>query len=372
MFMKFSATINQETRGHRIADLLRGIWRPNVFSWDRAVDERLVTALKAGGVFGVASRRLVGQDGPFAAELRITLPCQALVADVHAMQLADMLAPLRAAGIDPILLKGLAVARYYPVAGCRQLGDIDLLLPPAHLDRASAVVAELGYRHQTRTRAGSSFSVTTRGPEGAVDLRTHLWPLPDTDACAALRSDHRAAVNGVDVRVLPRDLEIRYLAVHAAKHGFARPIWLCDLAAAVEHGADLDWDRLAKGSRHIQSCILASLGLTSRLLGLELPPDVQHRSEPVAAWIESQVLARWGGRVPIDTTYLTISALKRRDLPVVLRSLVPAPVGSLEALTTLAWPLTPTLAGPAIAALVARRALLLSSRMVHEILPSRG
>jgi hypothetical protein len=61
--------------------------------------------------------------------------------------LAEVVPALRAAGVDPVLLKGPAIAQWlyaeYPLL--RGYHDVDLLVAPHHLGRAEDVLRQLGF-----------------------------------------------------------------------------------------------------------------------------------------------------------------------------------------------------------------------------------
>mgnify|MGYP003694491507 CR=1 FL=1 len=61
-----------------------------------------------------------------------------LQAAIHETRIRRVFAELRSADIEPILIKGWAVARAYPQPGLRPYGDIDLIVRPRDLRRAIA------------------------------------------------------------------------------------------------------------------------------------------------------------------------------------------------------------------------------------------
>ena len=65
---------------------------------------------------------------------------------------ASFQAALRAEGIESVLLKGPALlAAHYPALGARHVGDVDLLLRPAEVERAAEVARRSGAREWTLT-----------------------------------------------------------------------------------------------------------------------------------------------------------------------------------------------------------------------------
>src|SRR5262249_7659815 len=89
-----------------------------------------------------------------------------LQATVQERAFAPVLERLRAAGIDPLLAKGWAVARHYPEPGLRPYGDFDLCVRPGQYEAAKAALfAEDGpgcavdlHRGLMRQWTGEAFS----------------------------------------------------------------------------------------------------------------------------------------------------------------------------------------------------------------------
>ena len=59
----------------------------------------------------------------------------------------SVLAEFRQAGIPVAVLKGAAAAANYPLPRSRSMGDIDLIVPPDHFDRAFALLERLGWEN---------------------------------------------------------------------------------------------------------------------------------------------------------------------------------------------------------------------------------
>jgi hypothetical protein len=295
-------------------------------------------------------------DDPVRTERRRLV----LAAALHAHHLATLLPALRSAGVEPILLKGLAAARHYPSPEARPcLGDIDLLVPEARMQRAAGALAAQGFcLHHDRAVHGRPPVIVATRDAVTIDLQSSLWPLPEAEARAALRHPETAVINGQPVGMLPPTTEVRFLAVHAAKHAFARPIWLCDLVAAVESARLIDWDAILCGPRLTRSWIAAAFDLAGGLLGLGLPTAVAGRIAGRGIWLAEDVLAAWGRTSPtagVARPQALMQALWDID-PAgavrVVRHVWPDPG---ESLATLGWPLDAPLAPAAVAAVVVRR-----------------
>ncbi len=179
----------------------------------------------------------------------------------------EALTALHAASIAAVPLKGpLLAARIYPTSLVRRSTDIDLLVAPADLQTALAVLAKLDYR-------------LTDAHLTAHQLRHHHHVILQRSASPPLEL-HWAALHALGTRIEAADLlqrdgqlephaELVYLAAHAASHDFERSLWLFDLAALVIAQPALDlaglnalaqrW-HLARAWRHAQQQVVALLG----------------------------------------------------------------------------------------------------------------
>ena len=207
-----------------------------------------------------------------------------LQAAVYERELAQIVRALEAAGIDALLVKGWTAARLYAQPGLRPYGDVDVCVAPEQHDAAQAVLAK-------------------SAPAINVDLHTGLAinsgfarDLPSYEDARAHASHGR--LEGVDVLMLAPEEQLSLLCVHLLTHGAWRPLWLCDIAAAVERLTDdFDWDRCLGRSRRLATWVSSTVTLAERLLGARpssaLP--VPARTPP---WLEPAVLKQWSSPRP--------------------------------------------------------------------------
>ncbi len=225
--------------------------------------------------------RFQNSHGPFLSTirpLRETYLQYAIHAAQHENNVAEVFRVLRSAGVEPMLLKGWAIARTYPEIGLRPSGDIDLYVPPEQCAKAQAVLNLPEYQRYW------------------VDLDhdeiTRFSELSFEDLCGA---SEVVNLNGTEVRILSAEDHLRILCLHLLKHGAWRPLWLCDVAAALEaRPSSFDWHRcLGKNKRHAD-WVLCTLGLASSLLGavIEDTPAKQ-RVSSLPGWLTRTVLKQW-------------------------------------------------------------------------------
>lgn len=215
-----------------------------------------------------------------------------------AQQLAGVLAAAGAAGIDPIVLKGAALAATaYPDPALRPMVDIDLLIDPAETEAMGRVLAGLGYVRQAGEAPDSAFNSATGyhhlyfDPSGArVSIEVHWRPASAIQQRHALstrllqqrtvraRVVALPGITAARARILTPEAQIVYLATHAAqeRHVFSELKLLADIAAVVAAPLPPNWEtvtRLARQAR-ARAATYVALMLARDALGVTIPPRV--------------------------------------------------------------------------------------------------
>lgn len=268
--------------GSLVAAALAGAWRPSPPPLDlspAALAEVTPLLLGTGGG-GLAWWRVRSSDlrtSPPASQLEQAYRLHTLQAAVHERQLMRAITILRSAGVEPLLAKGWAVARLYPEPGLRPYGDIDLCVRP---EQHAAAVAAL------RSAAGQG---------GPVDLHQG-FRLLDRSWDGLCDRSQLVRLGEVDIRILGPEDHLRLLCVHMLSHGVERPLWLCDVGAALaSRPADFDWDRCLAGSKRRSDWVACALGLAHQLLGARLDgTPVAWRANHLPSWLVPTVLRQWG------------------------------------------------------------------------------
>ena len=287
--------------------------RPRLAALVPRIDRSFLALARAHGVAEAAAHALS------APELAPTLPAAASAAlrraaeDAaarNALLLRDaawLQGALAAEGIPSVALKGTALlAAHYPGLAARHVADLDLLVAPADLTRASSLLRErlglfrprdLGYRGApVPDRAPGHHLPALLTPVGTV-LELHQ-ALPGhgrgaIDAEGVLARSRDAAHGGRTLRIpSPDDLLAiacqHVLAAHGADRRF-RPRHLCDLAVLTATGATFDGARTLTpdtGEIDASEALLASArtgvteglfsrpgdGVRRRLAALTAPP----------------------------------------------------------------------------------------------------
>lgn len=288
-------------RGEAIAALLRAAWRTDP---PPPPEEALAAApaLDADGIGALVwwrIRRSPLAGHPTAKGLEDAQRYCALREAVHGVEIARIASALAADGVRALVAKGWAIARAYPARGLRPPGDVDLFLAEADF--------EAGRRALPANLAVS------------VDLHRGCPYLPEHRFEDLLARAERVE----EVLVLAPEDHLRLLCLHALKHGIARPLWLCDLAVAVEtRGPSFDWSRFLTGDPRRTAWAVCALELAALVLDARLPDPRPWGGARLPQWAVPAVLRAW------DRPYRPrspIAAHAPRELPRALLERWPNP-----------------------------------------------
>jgi len=286
-----ASTASPRKLGQLVASILYQSWRAHARASQTSEEEltSIIPLLTGSGASALASARIRDsnlRDSTPALELQQAHRLHAVHAAAFEEDIANVITLLRNAGVEPILAKGWAVARLYPDTSLRPYGDIDLYVRPGQYSSAMRVLA------------------SPEGKRFVVDLHDQFDSSDALSIGELFERSQLVSLADGKVRVPSEEDHLRILCLHFLRHGAWRPLWLCDIAVAVETRApDFDWDIcLGKDSRRAD-WIACSIGLAQRLLGAEIhDTPVADRAKTLPAWLISNVLKQW------ETPYSTSQA----------------------------------------------------------------
>ena len=270
-------------RGQSIADFLAGAWRDRQAMLDvsPAELELIAAMLYDSGAAGLAWWRIRDSALKLTSTgdiLHQAYGLQALQSAIREERTIAAFRLLRGAGIEPILIKGWAIARFYPHPTLRAYGDIDVFVNPAEYSAARQALDQ--------TESGSWW----------VDLHSQLSELRNHPWEELFARSGTANLQGTRVRVLCPEDNLALLAIHFFKHGAWRPSWLCDIALMIESlPPRFDWNLCFGSNQRQASWIASSIVLAHRLLGAQIdavPLSAQAREIP--DWLIDATLKQWG------------------------------------------------------------------------------
>ncbi|MFY9607515.1 MAG: nucleotidyltransferase family protein [Blastocatellia bacterium] len=312
-------------RGRLVAQLLSGAWRASPTPPTSSAQEledvaALLPSSGAGGLAWCKIRHSVLGTSPTAFQLQQAYRLHSLQAALHRRSLKQVIPLLRSFGVEPVLVKGWAIARVYPELGMRPYGDLDLCVLPEQYAHAKAVLK------------------SREIPD--ADLHLGFGKFYDRQTNDIFGRSQLVGLDDLEVRVLSAEDHLRFLCMHLLRHGAVRPLWLCDIAVLLETRAqDFDWDRCLGHSRQQADWVACAIGLAHELLGTEVEgTPIARRAKKLPSWLVPAVLKEWG--TPFQSLRQVTVYLKRplRALSAPLRELSSHWPNAIEATITLKGP----------------------------------
>jgi hypothetical protein len=267
--------------GKLLAKVLAGSWRAtpsplplSATEWDVVAPRLLETG--AAGLGWWRLRDSGARPSRVAMQLRQAYRLHTLQAGVYEEHIPLLFAHCRAAGVEPLLGKGWTASRLYPDPGLRPYGDIDLFLRPEQYSAALAVLRSSAVE------------------QGHVDVHRGFPDLADRTLDDVYARSQLVSLGGVEVRILGPEDHLRHLCLHFLRHGAWRPLWLCDIGAAVESRApDFDWDYCLRGGRRQKRAVACAVRLAQQLLDARIDAPLLARTS-LPRWLLPAVLRQWG------------------------------------------------------------------------------
>jgi hypothetical protein len=218
------------------------------------------------------------------ATLNMLATASALHSDALFAALARVLGVLARVGVEPIVLKGPALAStIYPTRDLRPFGDLDLLIHPDELDRADAALHTLDYAPYANksTEVDDFHRVYAQlGHDCVVELHTDLLQLGLPTVCGATLWERAERWDLPEwerpALLLGLEHQLLHLCVHLHLHGYRRLIWFIDLERLLLlRGAEVHWDDLwaMADAEGVTLSVRHALLLARELLDARLPPE---------------------------------------------------------------------------------------------------
>jgi hypothetical protein len=172
---------------------------------------------------------------------------------------------LRENRIEPILVKGWAAAQLYPQSGLRPYADIDICVRSKDYARAKPLLI---------------------GEGGNVDLHQGFRAFGNRTWEGLYERSLLLKVHGLEIRILSAEDHLGLLCFHFLREGAWRPLWLCDIAAALEsRPANFNWEVCFERGHAAPDWFTCAIVLAHHLLGARL--------DGVPEWVTAKGLPRW-------------------------------------------------------------------------------
>ena len=174
---------------------------------------------------------------------------------------AEALGVLDAAGVDPTLTGGFAVAETaYPEPGLRHCHDVDVLIAGGERERATRALAGRGGGAESPQHRGRLVVGHPLGAPVALHDRLFTLPGPRPEIASMLGRRREVRVDGAQARALAADdllLQVVGRGVCDVPAGYLR--WAVD-AAEIARGA-VDWERFAATASRSRLTGILAIGL---------------------------------------------------------------------------------------------------------------
>ena len=293
--------------GALLATVLAGTWReePPLPAITAEQLSRLVPLLIGSGTAGFVwrsmSRDAALKAAEGASELRNAHHHFAIQASVKGESLDALATEFSAAGLEPLVFKGWAIARYYAAPHLRPFGDLDLCAPPGRHAEAAALLGKhisgtLRHDNQGLVHLPNNFQVEmSSGLAATVDLHADLKKYRCPSLAAVYGRSIPVRLSGGTVRVPALEDHLRLAILHFLRHGGWRPLWLTDIAAMLESAnGDFNWDLCLGEEPHVRRWIACILQLAGDLLGARIEHvPTSSRIADMPRWIAKTVLNEW-------------------------------------------------------------------------------
>lgn len=231
---------------------------------------------------------------------------------------------LRSAGIEPILIKGVAASQFYPADQTRASIDTDLAVSDDDFEKANSLC---------RSAAATGL---------AIDLHRDLRHLDTVEWTNLFENSRLLVFEEGSIRVLRAEDNLRVLCVHWLTDGGVHKERLWDVYYCVANRpADFDWDRfLGVVSERRRRWMICTVGLAARYLGLDLSDTpIMAEAGQLPKWLTAAVEAEWASdvkprplEVSLNDSNVLMQQIKQRFRPNPIRATIEME-GSFDART---------------------------------------
>ena len=310
---------NGSHKGPLVAAVLAGSWRSSNYpplTIDQDALQEVTPLLCKSGAAALAWRRIKDTslaNSPAGETLRDTYRHQSLRSGIHEQRVEKVFRLFREAEVDAFLIKGWAASLLYEQTDLRPAGDIDMCVRPEHADKAIASLTD---------------------SDCSIDFHTSLEEIGERSFDDLFARSRTVPLGAEHVRTLCTEDHLALLCIHLLKHGGWRPLWLCDIAAAVESlPPDFNWDTCLGKHEQRARWIACTFGLAERLLQADVSRVPLSRDQMrVPDWIQETVLYHWSRLFPGDALPMRAAPLmsdtlrQRRDILKSIRERWPDPI----------------------------------------------
>jgi len=257
----------------------------------------------------------IGPDSKLMALWNISVMSCGIQMICDEVWIGEVIEALNTLGIKAIILKGMAINKYYPYPELRTMGDADILVCENDIDRATEILKEMGYisNKDQNTKHVEFFKPNSLSIElhrllvdysfmqNADELQRDVWKKPI-----------EINIGVAKALTLSLEMQVLHLCIHMAAHitygGFGLR-QLCDLVIVVEaKGEQINWNIIAEKSIKygVEQFVFAIFEVCNSLFQMEIPSAIANikqgsrSKEKVDRLIEDIFLSGTFGRKDIQ------------------------------------------------------------------------
>lgn len=262
-----------------------------------------------------------GVDHPDGEKLRAFYVRALLQNKVVFQRVGEVLALLRRAGIEHMLLKGAAlVGRGYYDAGSRPMGDFDILVREESLPAAAQILEGQEWRAEHRDfELGLPYghAINFRQPNGSIfDLHRHVLPNENEWQMDADFWEHAVEITFEETRtkVLGPTDQLLHICVHGARWNPVPSFrWVADALMLLRRdGSKINWKRIVDFAENhpLSPALIDTLGYLDERFGADIPERVI--GELLAIPVPEYILVQYQTRASGDRAVDNVATLWRR------------------------------------------------------------
>ncbi len=214
-----------------------------------------------------------------------------LIFKVYEKRIVKVFELFRSANIEPILIKGWAVARLYPSEFQRPFADIDLCVAAEDFEKAEKLL-------QTEAAEGLG-----------IDLHCGLRHLDTLEWVDLFKNSILVNIDETPVRILRPEDHLRVLCVHWLTDSGARKDRLWDVFYTFHNEEDFDWERCLNSVSEIRRrWIVCIIGMVEKYFNVSLVnTPFEFEKIYIPEWLIEACEKEWKNNIPLKPLHLCLA-----------------------------------------------------------------
>ena len=209
-------------------------------------------------------------------------------------ELREILAALRNASVEVMLLKGAAlINRYYHDPGLRPMSDLDIMVRPEDMKKVFGILTNLHWTPRVNVdidkirieRLTHAIDFVREKNGRVIEVDLHWTPLQRArwEGVESTFWNHSlpTTVKGIECRLLDPTYQLLHVCLHGGTWNIIPPFrWVADACWILkEDGPLIDWERLLNQARHQNGfmTIKTALNYLHKEFSIHIPAPVMRR-----------------------------------------------------------------------------------------------